>query len=288
MTKNMYEVDVVQRPMALTGEAPFWDTRREKLWWIDIQGQRLFSYAPHSGNSEMFATPFLPGLISSFDDDRLIIGLENGLWTFVPEQNKWDQLSTTESDRPDFRLNDGKMDSKGRLWFGSMDIHGRTSRQGRLYCRQTDGTIDTVLENITIPNAICITGDGTKLLFADSPTRELCLFDITDSPTLENRTVIKTFDAGTAPDGACLTSDQTIWVAVIGAGIVENLSLDGTVLNTISLPVSRPTMPMIGGRNQETLFVTSQRRFLDITQLQQQPDAGNLIAIDLTTLPSAP
>lgn len=268
--------------MALTGEAPFWDDRRQKLWWIDIQGQRLFSYAPQSGQEEMFALPHMPGLISAFDDDRLIIGLENGLWTFIPEQGKWDQLTKTEENRPDFRLNDGKMDVKGRLWFGSMDIYGRTTGQGRLYCRQFDGTTDTILENITIPNAICITDDGQKLLFADSPTRELCLFDISDTGKLENRTVIKVFDEGTAPDGACITADHTIWVAVIGAGEIMHLALDGTVLETIKLPVSRPTMPMVGGSKQETLFVTSQRRFLDVTQLQQQPDAGNLIAIDLS------
>ena len=38
-----------------------------------------------------------------------------------------------ENDKPLNRLNDGKIDSKGRLWFGTMD-NLESKRSGSLYC----------------------------------------------------------------------------------------------------------------------------------------------------------
>ena len=39
-----------------------------------------------------------------------------------------------ESDKPLNRINDGKTDLKGRLWFGTMDNYERKIKNGSLYC----------------------------------------------------------------------------------------------------------------------------------------------------------
>jgi sugar lactone lactonase YvrE len=54
---------------------------------------------------------------------------------------------------------------------------------------------------------------------------------------------------------------------------------DGTLDTVVELPVSRPTMPMLGGSDGRTLFVVSQRRFLPAPQLARQPLAGDLLAL---------
>jgi len=48
----------------------------------------------------------------------------------------------------------------------------------------------------------------------------------------------------------------------------------------IGIPVQRPTACTFGGRNLDTLFVTTATRGLGATVLAKQPLAGNLFAIE--------
>jgi sugar lactone lactonase YvrE len=72
-----------------------------------------------------------------------------------------------------------------------------------------------------------------------------------------------------------------LWIAVVRGARVERRFRDGRLGRVIPLPVSRPTMPMLGGVNGSTLFVTSQGRFLGIDELTAEPAAGDLLAIDV-------
>jgi D-xylonolactonase len=60
---------------------------------------------------------------------------------------------------------------------------------------------------------------------------------------------------------------------------VERRLADGTLDTVVELPVSRPTMPRLGGTDGRTLFVTSQRRFLDAERLAREPSAGDLLMV---------
>ncbi|HEY8596694.1 MAG TPA: SMP-30/gluconolactonase/LRE family protein [Devosiaceae bacterium] len=270
---------VVHDAMALTGEAPVWDARRSVLWWIDIQGQRLLGYRPASGPLAPIPLPAMPGLIAISSEGNLILGLESGLWHLVPERREFTRISDIEADTPNNRLNDGKPDADGRLWFGSMDKMGLGGAVGALYRRDTDGRVARVLPDITVPNAIAVSPGGETLYFANSPDQELVAFDLErKSGELSNRRVLARFAGEEKPDGACIDSEGGIWVAVIGGARVDRYLPDGTLDQSLAVPVSRPTMPAFGGDDLRTLFVTSQRRFLDAGQLAEEPAAGSLIA----------
>ena len=60
------------------------------------------------------------------------------------------------------------------------------------------------------------------------------------------------------------------------------------LLGVAHLPVSRPTMPMLGGADGTTLFVTSQRRFLSAAQLAKEPLAGDLLAVAVSCAGAIP
>ena len=126
---------------ALTGEAPFWDEARGSLWWIDIQGQRLLGFEPASGRMSSHRLPLMPGFVVSFAHHGLVLGLEDGIYPFAPETGVGERLFAVEEDLPANRLNDGKTDAAGRLWFGSMDKTGSGAPVGALYSGP-DGTDD--------------------------------------------------------------------------------------------------------------------------------------------------
>ena len=268
---------LLAHPMAITGESPLWDPRRNCLWWIDIQAQRLLC-TRMDGATTAQPTPFQPGFVALAESGRLVLGLETGLFTFDPESGTWLQQSDTEADRPTVRLNDGKPDVQGRLWFGSMDMTGTGACIGRLYRRDPDGKIVIIREGVGVANAMVPSERRGGIWLADTPLAKLEF--LPDRPGAESETVLE-FENGAHPDGACLDVDGNLWIAMVSTAELLHLDDKARVLDRIALPVSRPTMPILGGPDGRTLFVTCQRRFLSAMELDAEPWAGGLLAIDV-------
>lgn len=265
---------------ALTGEAPFWDEARGTLWWIDIQGQRLLGFEPASGRMSSHRLPLMPGFVVSFAHHGLVLGLEDGIYPFAPETGVGERLFAVEEDLPANRLNDGKTDAAGRLWFGSMDKTGSGAPVGALYSLTPDGVLRCHRSEIRIPNAIAFSPCGKTFYFSDSRSQVVEAFDYdVASGTFSNGRAFARFMGGEHPDGACTDADGGVWIAVVNGSRIERRRADGAVDLVVELPVSRPTMPMLGGRDGRTLFVTSQRRFLGTQKLKQEALAGQLLAV---------
>ncbi|MCP4561706.1 MAG: SMP-30/gluconolactonase/LRE family protein [Bosea sp.] len=269
---------------ALTGEAPFWDAARGTLWWIDIQGQRLLGFEPASGRTSMHRLPLMPGFVVTFGHHGLVLGLEDGIYAVDPATGVGERLFAVEEDLPANRLNDGKTDPAGRLWFGSMDKTGNGAPVGALYSLTPDGVLHRHRSEIRIPNAIAFSPCGRTFYFSDSRSQLVEAFDYdVTSGSFSNGRPFAIFTGDEHPDGACTDADGGVWIAVVNGSRIERRRPDGTVDLVVELPVSRPTMPMLGGRDGRTLFVTSQRRFLGTRVLKQETLAGQLLA---TRVPS--
>lgn len=270
---------VVDPRLALTGESPLWDAARGVLWWIDIQGQRLFGHCPADPATDPqreFAMPSQPGFVVLAEDARLVVGLEDGLWAFDPEGRVTEWLGNPLSGTEGLRLNDGKADAAGRLWFGSMEKHGSGAPVGALHCRLPGGAFLRLLDGVRIPNAITATPDGGTLYFCDSPDGTVRAYPLSPTGQIGAPRELIRYPEGEKPDGAALDAEGVLWVAVVGAGRIDGLGPGGRVVASRKVPVSRPTMPCIAGGK---MFVTSQRRFLDFRALAAEPAAGRLLSL---------
>lgn len=270
----------VHDAMALTGESPCWDARRGILWWIDIQGQRLLGHAP-DGPNRAIPLPLMPGLVALHDSGDLWLGLENGIWRHDPESGDLALLAETNTD-PRLRLNDGKFDRQGRLWFGTMDKSGPTGGPvGALWRLDPDGALHKMRDDVSIPNAICFAPQGDRIYFADTPLSRIETAALGPDGTPGPWEELCRFEAGEHPDGAVVDAEGAIWVAVVGGNRIERILPSGRRAGIVPLPVTRPTMPCLGGAGGDMLFVTSQRRFLSVDELKAQPWAGGLIAMKM-------
>jgi L-arabinonolactonase len=279
----------VQRANAVTGECPYWDSESGFLWWVDIQGQRALGYAPSSGEERIFELPGLPGLLVGRRKGGMLIGLEDGIHEFDPVAGLGARLVEVEADKPLSRLNDGKPDAAGRLWFGTMDKTGMFAPVGALYRLDPDLSLHRSRENVRIPNSIAFSPDGTRMYFADSATHtvEVMPYDsATGTPGTSE--VFVRYPADIVPDGATIDSEGALWIALVGGGKIERRLPDGTLDLTVQLPVSRPTMPALGGADGSTLFVTSQRRLLSRDGLAREKLAGDLLAVRVPHAAAAP
>jgi sugar lactone lactonase YvrE len=272
-------VVAVHQANALTGEAPFWDERTGTLWWVDIQGQRLLGFSPETGQEQVYNLPSMPGLVAARDQD-LVVGLEDGLYGFDPVHGLGDCLVPVEAEDPRTRVNDGKVDCEGRLWFGTMDKTGSGEPIGSLYRLNHDRMLSAWRSGVAVPNAISFAPDGKTFYFTDSRTRVVeAMRYARDSGEPGNTEILVRYGEGESPDGACVDAEGAIWIAVVNGCRLERRLPDGTLDTVVELPVSRPTMPMLGGSDGRTLFVTSQRRFLSADQLNAEPLAGDLLAV---------
>ncbi len=279
-TIELEAAQAVHRANAVTGECPYWDEATATLWWIDIQGQRALGYAPASGIETVHNLPSLPGLLVGRRAGGLLIGLEDGLHALDPVSGLGERLVAVEADEFLTRINDGKPDPAGRLWFGTMDKTGRMSPIGSLYRLDPDGKLVRVRTDVRIPNAIAFAPDGKTMYFADSATRtvEAIAYDPATGSQGASR-VFARYPEPILPDGVCVDEEGALWIALVEAGRIERRLPDGTVDLTVAVPVSRPTMPALGGSDGRTLFATSQRRVLSRDGIVREPLAGDLLAL---------
>lgn len=286
---ELQAAQAVHRANAVTGECPYWDGTTRTLWWIDIQGQRILGYAPESGIETVHNLPSLPGLLVGRRKGGLLVGIEDGLYAFDPVAGLGARLVAVEADEFLTRINDGKPDPAGRLWFGTMDKTGRMSPIGALYRVDLDGTLAKIRSPISIPNAIAFAPDGRTMYFADSVTRTIEAIDYDPATgSLGKSRVFVRYPEPIVPDGACVDADGALWIALVEAGKIERRLPDGKLDLTVELPVSRPTMPALGGPDGRTLFVTSQRRVLSPEKIAREPLAGDLLALRVPFRAAAP
>ena len=262
------------------GETPLWCDRERKLWWLDIERAKLHSLDPSSGARETvaFDTPFL-GSQALGDDGAQLLALGLSLYRRDPASGALSLLARVEHDI-DNRLNDGRVDARGRFWVGTMD-NDLQRPNGALYRVDPDGYVQRMFDDVIVANGIAFSPNGKTMLFTDTRRRCTWRFDVDlDDGTLSNRRLFADHRAsGERPDGACVDVDGCFWIAFFAGRRVVRYRLDGAIDLVVPMPVTNPTCVGFGGDDLRTLYVTSATKFLTTEQRAAEPMAGSVFAI---------
>ncbi len=280
-TVDPRRVECVVRGSDQLGETPLWCGRERKLWWLDIEQPRLQSFDPSSGAHGVVpieGTTCL-GSLALGDDGSQLLALDLELQRRAPA-GALSPFARVEQGF-DNRLNDGRVDARGRFWVGTMDnqLH---RPNGALYRVDPDGGVHRMLDGVIVSNGIAFAPDGATLYFTDTRRHTTWRFDLDlDDGTLSNRCVFADHTASSErPDGACVDADGCIWVAFFAGRRVVRHRPDGTIDRVVPMPVTNPTCICFGGTDLRTLYVTSATKFLTQQQRAREPLAGSLFAID--------
>ena len=263
------------------GETPLWCPRSKALWWLDIETPKLQSFDPLTGRHQAF--PFSTNFLGSLALRRsggFLLALDLALHAFDPATGRLDHLCDVETGGNN-RLNDGRCDARGRFWVGTMDV-GLSEPSGALYSVAADGTVTRHLDDVIVSNSIAISPDQRTLYFSDTRRFVTWAFDLDAAAgTLSNRRVFLDLTATRdRPDGACIDAEGHVWVAIFAGGRVARYRPDGTLERSIALPVTNPTCLCFGGDDLSTLYITTARKFLSPAQLEAEPLAGALLAVE--------
>jgi sugar lactone lactonase YvrE len=188
-------------------------------------------------------------------------------------------------DRPEdgkqvrMRMNDAVADPAGRFWAGSMAFDF-TPDAGSLYRVDRDGTVNKVLDGITICNGPAFDAAGVTMYFTDSARARIDRFQVDpETGALSNRAPFAQMEAGSQfPDGMVVDDNDYVWVAVWGASEVRRYRTDGTLAETIQVPTRQPSSVCLVGRDEPRMFITSAATGLD----KSDELAGALFAMPAT------
>lgn len=263
---------------AQLGEGPVWVERDQALWFTDIKRKRIYRFDPDSGDQRSWKSPEQVGFVVPAESGGFIAGLQSGLHRFDPGSGRFELLAEVEADRPNNRLNDGVVDSSGRLWFGTMDNSER-EKSGAYYLFHRGRLSRTHLTGISITNGPAVSPDGRTLYWVDTIGRGIFACTIADDGTLGPSRELVTIAPGEGnPDGPTVDSEGCIWVGLYGGWEARRYSPDGELLDRVRFPVANITKIAFGEPNLRTAFATTARHLLETDQLEQQPLAGGLFS----------
>ena len=265
---------------ATLGEGPVWVTRERALYWVDINGRKIFR-CTGDGNVTSWATPMKVGSIWPRTRGGFVAGTEEGLAVDDQPFDRFNVFANPETPLPENRFNDGKTDRRGRFWAGTMDNRERAV-SGTLYRVDPDLALTKIDEGYRVTNGPAFSPDGRAMYHNDSARQVTYVFDLDDAGNAANRREFLRFGEGEGyPDGMTVDAEGCLWIAFWDGWCVRRFSPQGDRLSELSMPIGRPTSCAFGGDELKTLFITSARRDLQGTELDRQPLAGGLFAADV-------
>mmetsp|Transcript_24618 Transcript_24618/g.30717 ORF Transcript_24618/g.30717 Transcript_24618/m.30717 type:complete len:301 (-) Transcript_24618:54-956(-) len=271
------------------GEGVTWDPESETVYWIDIEGKELHQYDPENGAHKMWALPSRPGSFAIACDGRFLFGFEEGFALYDLETRSIERIEGPYVQEGNLRLNDGKCDRQGRFICGG---YNEDSEQAcGVYQVDLDLSIKELFDfKVRCANSTCFSPDGRTMYFTDSPSKQILAFDYNvDTGEASNKRVFVNIVSDDAvADGSTVDSLGYLWNAEWNSGLIRRYTPDGTLDRTVRIPTAkRLTCLSFGGKDLDTLYITSASIDLTETELKEQPDAGALFAlkVDVTGIP---
>jgi sugar lactone lactonase YvrE len=259
-------------PDAFHGEGPVWWEDWGGLRFVDLFAGDVLTLAGNGVERRHVGT--VAAALRPRRDGGAVLALErsfaleeaDGALTVLPDV--WNDAT--------IRFNEGGCDPDGRFYCGSMAWDARPGAAA-LYRLDPDGSVELVLDGITISNGLEWSPDGSRVYYADTPTGRIDVFDYESASGLTNRRQFVVIPSENGfPDGLTVDADGGVWVALYGGGAVHRY--DGGALDAVvDVPTPKPTACTFGGPGLTTLYVTTTRENLPPGS---DPLAGALFALE--------
>lgn len=272
-------IDAITEIRTTLGESPVWDPDSDRIFWVDSLGRAIYSAAPDGRDPWRCDTPANIGSMALRNGGGAIAAMKSGLHLVDFATGEFQMLHDPEAHIPGNTLNDGKVDSQGRFWFGSMDI-AEDGPNGTLYRLDADHTLHAVEHGFTVSNGPCWSADRRTFYFSDSAVSRIWAYDFDQGTgAIGNKRVFLDYRGGGLVDGATVDAEGFLWSAHVYGGKVARYTPEGNLDREIMLPASAVTSVMFGGPDLDRLFVTSMSAPLDPTVDAGGSLAGSLFVI---------
>ncbi|MDB5805654.1 MAG: putative regulcalcin [Betaproteobacteria bacterium] len=248
------------------GEGPVWDVEEGRLYWVDGTGRRvgkpsLWRLDPKSGKVEHWSLDRDIGALALRKNGGAVMALDDGFYFYDYDKEKLDLITLIDAENPRTRLNDGKVDRRGRFFAGGMDDKEEL-KNCAIWRLDPDLTVTKVDEGIICSNGPCWSPDDKTFYFTDTFQKEYWSYDYDiETGLLSNKRIFVDMknDPGVA-DGSTVDAEGCLWNASLISGDLVRYAPDGSVERRIGMPVRNITSVMFGGDKLDEIYVTSMAR----------------------------
>jgi sugar lactone lactonase YvrE len=250
---------------AAHGEGPTWDAARSELLWVDVSAGR-FRRATLEGDTLADA-----GSLHAGDTVGAVVPAAAGGWltaagggfTHVADDGTARVLLVPAGEGGSAadggtRMNDAKCDRAGRFYAGTMAFDERPGA-GALYRLDTDGTVTTVREDLTVSNGLGWSPDDRTVYLADSGPGLVHAFDHDPAGGAwrNGRVLLETGGPDGVADGLTVDDEGCLWTAMWGGGQVRRWSPEGELLAVVEVPVAHTSSCAFAGPDRGLLVIST-------------------------------
>jgi sugar lactone lactonase YvrE len=263
------------------GEAPIWVPEEGRLYWVDTEGAKAFSFRPSDGEFKTFELS-MPA--------TALLRRRGGGWVAVTKEGLafWDQASGAFEPiadpvayEPDLCFNDGAVDRSGRIVAGTMNFREHVRKDGRLFRLATDLSLTTLDSGLAVANGIGFSPKGETMYVSEQFAGRILAYDYDASAgTVSGRRVFAEVgpDDG-KPDGIVVDAEGFVWNGRWGGSTIARFAPDGSLDRKYALPVETGTCLAFGGDDLGDLYITTAWYGLDAAGRAAKPRSGDLFRV---------
>jgi len=264
--------------LATTGEGSIWHPGRNSLFWVDIEGKKLFEYIPKKKGCRVWRFNRMISTVVPETDSTVIVALQDEIVRVNLNRGINTSVIPIPDKNGDVRCNDGKCDPAGRLWVGTMSLK-HAKGNGILYTVTSNGEINEKLKKVTTSNGIVWSSDKKFMYYNDTPTNRIARYRYNNSTgeILFDGIAVNIPKGTGSPDGMTIDSNDNLWVAQWGgSGVYCYSPYTGELLRKVEVPALHVASCAFGGAHLDTLYITTARAGLNKQELEKYPLSGSL------------
>ena len=263
----------------LLGEGTLWVKEHNSIYFVDIKKKKIHSLNLKNKKKKVIKVNKEIGFLAHCKKDKFILGLKGELRIVDLKKNKKIKSIFIDKDKPLNRINDGKTDPNGNLWFGTMDNLERNIKNGDLYCLNKKLKLKKIDTNYIITNGPAFLNPK---IFYQNDSRQKRIYKITINKKMniiKKKIFIKFKKKQGAPDGITTDRKNNLWVCHFGGGCISVFNKKAKKIHKISLPAKNITNCIFGGQNNSELFITSAKKSMTKEEMKKFKFSGSLFKI---------
>ena len=279
MIQNL-KIKCAWKTKLLLGEGTLWVSKLNSIFFVDIKKKKILILNIKTNKKKILNINKEIGFVAHIKKSIFILGLKSEIRIINLVNLKTLYSLKIEIDKPNNRINDGKTDPEGRLWFGTMD-NLEKKQSGSLYCLDNSLNLHKVDEKYFITNGPAFLNKN-NFYHADSKKKIIYKIKINNKFKIIKKSIfIKFKKEEGSPDGMTTDSKNNLWVCHYNGARISVFNLKGKKIHKIYLPAKNITNCTFGGKKNNELFISTARKDMSFNDLKKYPLSGSLFRIKM-------
>tara|TARA_Y100001970_G_scaffold6394_1_gene7295 strand:+ start:331 stop:1242 length:912 start_codon:yes stop_codon:yes gene_type:complete len=265
------------------GESTLWVKEHNSIYFTDIKKKKIYSFNIKNKKKKIYKVNKEIGFLAHVKGHIFALGLQGELRIQNLKLKKIYKSIKIEENLKFNRINDGKTDPAGNLWFGTMDNLERKIEKGSLYKLDKYLKLTKIDKNYRITNGPAFI-DQYNFYHTDSPKKTIYKIKINNKNKIVAKKIFKklTLEEG-SPDGMTLDKNKNLWVAHFHGACISVFNEKAKLIHRIPFLAKNITNCAFGGQNNSELFVTTATKGMNKVDMQKFRYSGYLFSVKTNT-----